>query len=161
MYITHVPLDDFERIVQYVSRTRYSSNVETEWPQDLNGKRYPRIRSGLRTVTCKDGKALALGARYIGTGRDGRRKRWPKACWHVVRDVLGTMFATHPDAVCRTAMADYRGRDDFMQKFPHTYSGPLRAKPMYNLWDIGDMCNCEPRPILALNLNFTIQEVPY
>lgn len=143
MYITHVPLADFERITTLISNARYGGNVTTEWPTDLHGVRYPRIRVGLRTHVGGVGKTdLAPGARYIGNGR--HRRRFPKACWHVFRDVLTATFDEFPQSTCRTALATYRGRENFIATFPATYGGSIQDQPMFGLGGIGSACECPP-----------------
>jgi hypothetical protein len=55
-------------------------------------------------------------ARQSGSGRNG-----PWACWYAVRDFLTAVFDEYPDATVRTMLATYKGRDDFLEKFPRTY----------------------------------------
>lgn len=164
MYITRVPPEDFKRIVELVSTACYEGNVEVDDLTDLKGVRYPRMNVTLRTKECKRGKyGLAPGARRIGVNTYySRVKRWPKPCWHAMRDVLGTMFVNYPEAVCRTALADYRGRDGFLRCYPDTYWGPQK-QGMYQLADIGSACDChdDDHAPFEVQLDYVIPEVPY
>lgn len=69
-----------------------------------------RVRFTLET---KD--AWARGSRTAASGRHMR-----KASWEAHRDVLQALFDLDPDATIRTALATYRGREDFKRQFPTT-----------------------------------------
>lgn len=69
-------------------------------------------------------------------------RRIASACWHAHRDFMREVFAINPDARIRTALADYRGEDNFELKFPSTaYGGGMAGAA--NIESIGDACNCD------------------
>jgi hypothetical protein len=165
MYITRVPPDEFRRIVELVSTACYEGNVQVDDLTDLKGVRYPRMNVTLNTAECKRGKyGLAPGARRVGMhSYAGRKpKRWPKPCWHAMRDILATMFVNYPEATCRTALADYRGRDGFLRNYPDTYWGPQRSG-MFRLDSIGAACDCDDDEGVPfqVQLDYVIAEIPY
>ena len=63
-------------------------------------------------------------------GRDfpGRRgRRLPYVTWEGHREFMRIVFRDHPEARIKSAIADYRGRDDFWVKHPETkgrWNGP-------------------------------------
>lgn len=62
---------------------------------------------------------------YRQPNKDGKRPRIPGAvCWHGHRDFMIELFNRYPDARLKSALADYRGRDDFWNKFPETIEQP-------------------------------------
>lgn len=65
------------------------------------------------TLATRD--AWAHGSRTAASGRHMR-----KASWEAHRDVMAALFDADPDATIKTALATYRGRDDFQAKFPET-----------------------------------------
>lgn len=76
------------------------------------------------------------GARWSGSGR-----RTPAACWHVHRDLYKLIFERDAGTRIQTALADYRGVEDFEQKFPDTYysnCGSMAAPCWF-----GTCCECE------------------
>ena len=89
-----------------VSSSAYAGNVYASitW---ANGRRV-RFTLGTRD-------SHAHGSRRSASGR-----HMPKASWEAHRDVLQALFALDPDATIRTALATYRGRADFRDKFPAT-----------------------------------------
>ncbi|GIL29106.1 hypothetical protein [Actinocatenispora comari] len=56
-------------------------------------------------------RLLPMSERYWLLGRDGRRIH--AVCWHGHRDVLRELFDTWPRATLISALATYRGADDF------------------------------------------------
>jgi hypothetical protein len=107
-------------------------------------------------------KALALnkkGTRYriwIGVKsarRPGARVSPPRfyqenprrigsACWHAHRDFFRAIFDINPDAEIHTALAKYKGRDDFERKYPATaYGGGMAGAAPVGMF--GDACNCD------------------
>lgn len=59
--------------------------------------------------------AWACGSRTSANGRHMR-----KASWEAHRDVMLALFDLDPHATVRTALAVYRGREDFDRKFEAT-----------------------------------------
>jgi hypothetical protein len=112
----------FEAIVAKVSHERYGGNLVVHPHQ---------VGLGLWAVDHR-GK----GARRSPSGR-----RLHSACWHAYRDTLRELFAQHPKATVTTALATYRGAQDFEESYPATglhmtYAGG-RERPFMNL------CDCE------------------
>lgn len=137
MEIKGVTLDDFRTIVQMVSNTRYSGNVEIyeRDAKDLHGVRAPRIRARLST---KDSRGP--GARRSWNGRHMRA-----ACWHAYRDVLAELFRLYPDAVVKTGMSKYEGRAGFLANYPATgrqnIGSAFQPATMPELCDCHDTCS--------------------
>lgn len=65
------------------------------------------------TIETRD--AWAYGSRVAHSGRHMR-----KASWEAHRDVMRALFRLDPDAVIRTALATYRGADDFERQYERT-----------------------------------------
>lgn len=59
--------------------------------------------------------AYKHGSRRAASGRHMR-----KASWEAHRDVMEALFDADKDATIKTALATYRGRKDFYNKFPAT-----------------------------------------
>ena len=53
-------------------------------------------------------------------GHHGRRL--PYVTWEGHREFMRIIFRDHPEARIKSAVADYRGRDDFWEKHPSTRS---------------------------------------
>jgi hypothetical protein len=68
----------------------------------------------------------------------GPTRRVAAVCWHGHRDFMRALFASCPDARLKTALADYRGAEDFEAKYLDTF-GEGNA---YNL-AYGQACVCE------------------
>lgn len=66
-----------------------------------------------------------------------RGRRIAAVCWHGHRDFMRALFRTNPEARIKTALADYRGSEDFERKFSGTYGNGNS----YNL-DYGQACTC-------------------
>lgn len=69
-------------------------------------------------------------------------RRIASACWHAHRDLFYAIFDINPNAVIKTALADYNGLEDFERKFPgtaHGHDGPFG----YPVVGIGQACNCD------------------
>lgn len=86
------------------------------------------------TLTVKNSKKR--GGRISPNGR-----RVCAACWHLHRDVMKAVFAVNPDARIKTAMADYKGLDDFNATYPATGRVNIGSQ-MYPLY-AKDACCCE------------------
>ena len=114
--------------VQRVSKERYGGNLRFKREPEKDG------RSVSFTLTVKDSRAK--GARRSNTGR-----RIAAACWHCNRDVMLTIFTGNPDARVKTAIADYKGFGDFVDKYPAT--GRTNVGSQADPMDFEDACNCE------------------
>lgn len=71
---------------------------------------------------------------------NGNGRRVSAVCWHGHRDVMMRLFDRHPEARLKTALADYRGREDFLAKYRDTFGRG-------NGWNVclsyGEACVCE------------------
>ena len=59
--------------------------------------------------------------------RSASGRRTIAADWETHRIFLAALFDAWPEAVVRTSLATYRGRDDFMCKHPETAHNPMRV----------------------------------
>lgn len=91
-------------------------------------------RSMRFTIRVKSGHGPGA-KRSAGSGR-----RTASACWHLHRDFMVALFDQAPDARLKTALADYRGRDDFLSKFPST--GEVNAGSIMHPGQLQDCCDC-------------------
>ncbi len=67
-------------------------------------------------------------------------RRVHAVCWHGHRDFMIELFELDPDARVKTAIADYRGKADFEQKFPDTAYRNVGA-PIYPRY-MCEVCTC-------------------
>ncbi len=129
MQLWGVSEQELTEIVNEVSATNYRGNlIFNNGPERVNGR---SIRFTLRVSDSKQ-----PGAHQSFTGR-----RTVSACWHATRDVLSAIFYLNLDARAKSAMADYRGQEDFVNKFPDTYytnAGSLVMPTPY-----GCLCECQ------------------
>lgn len=150
MYISGVTLEEFTKITADVSAKRYEGNLIVHRDSDdLHGVRRPRIKARLGVVDSGYGlygssvNKCAPGARRSSqqsSNPEGKPRRLCVACWHTYRDVLTELFDRHPDALVRTALAVYRGKDDFEDKFEETGWGNCGSlyRPVY----LKETCEC-------------------
>jgi len=89
---------------------------------------------GVRAVNMRrDGRANRFTLRTVGArpryrrlsqsirNKDGKRRTVPGAvCWHGHRDFFMAVFADDPGARIQTAMADYKGIQEFYAAYPET-----------------------------------------
>jgi hypothetical protein len=66
------------------------------------------------------------------------QRRVAAVCWHGHRDFMRALFASCPDARLKTALADYRGADDFEAKYLDTFGTGNAYNVAY-----GQACVCE------------------
>lgn len=83
----------------------------------------------------KDGRAIRFtltvkDVRKKGARRSANGRRVNAACWHCHRDVILAIFTRDNGARVKTAIADYKGFEDFCYKYPDTASN-------------NDACNCK------------------
>jgi hypothetical protein len=107
MNIKGLTLSQFEAVTAGISAAIYSNNVQVH--RDAHTR-------GALTIARLD----VRDSRGLGARRSRSLRRGPYACWHAYRDVLGACFWVNPEAVIRTGMAVYRGRDGFTRDFPAT-----------------------------------------
>ena len=75
------------------------------------GKRGRMIRGVLRVRNSR-----AEGARLSASGR-----HTAAASWEAHRDFMSALFKLNPEGRIQSMLADYRGAEDFEQKFPGTH----------------------------------------
>lgn len=129
MYVTSKRLDAgaLARIAESVADETYNGNIVAESSQV--GVTRSRVR-----LNAADSRKI--GARRSFSGRHGR---W--SCWHAFRDVFAAWLMVDPNATIRTGVATYRGRDDFLAKFPET--GNRNIGSLIEPLLITDACDCE------------------
>lgn len=77
--------------------------------------------------------------RYRKLGSD--MKRWTGAvCFHGHKEFMDRVFERFPDAIIRTKLAAYLGREDFEAKWSAT--GMDRHGPAYMGMQYREFCNC-------------------
>ena len=74
------------------------------------------------------------------TFRDGKPRRISAVCWHGHREFLRALFRRNQEARVKTALADYRGADNFEQTFRSTYGQGNDYHLAY-----GQACGCTER----------------
>lgn len=79
---------------------------------DFTSQRGRTINGVLRV-----GNSRAYGARMSASGR-----RTCSASWEAHRDFMRALFLVNPTGRITSALADYRGAEDFERKFLATYS---------------------------------------
>jgi hypothetical protein len=67
-------------------------------------------------------------------------RRIASACWHMHRDLYREIFKINPEARIRTALAYYKGSEDFEWSFYST--GDTNIGTAYAPVAIADACNC-------------------
>lgn len=98
---------EIQNVVRHISEKEYDGNVQIKDGIKEDGRAH---RFTLRVANSR-----GAGAKMSASGR-----RSVAANWYVHRDVMLEMFSYNPDARILTAMADYRGVDDFFAKFEDT-----------------------------------------
>lgn len=130
MYIRSKVLNphDLHNIVKKVSREHgYTLTAQTE-PVSKT-----RMRFKVGSVS---------GARGSRRSWSGRRGPW--ACWHAFRDVLAEVFDRDPDATVTTAFATYRGKADFLAKYPWTDHHNVES--FESTVHFSELCECRNDP---------------
>lgn len=151
MQITGVSLTDFHSIVDTVSRDRYDGNLKVQRDAiDLHGKRAPRIRARVTVASVGFHEGLPTdktlkgvrrsGSEFSRSAKTGKTQRIHAACWHAYRDVLTELFDRYPNAIARTAMAKYEGKDGFERNYPNT--GDTNIGSMMYPMCAADACDC-------------------
>lgn len=65
-------------------------------------------------------------------------------CWHGHRDFMRALFRRAPDARIQTALADYKGSEDFERKYLATYGSPAyRMGALLQVQAYGAACTCK------------------
>jgi len=94
----------------------------------------------------------------VSVFREGRRVH--AVCWHGHRDFMRAIFRANPDARIKTGIADYRGSDDFEQKFEAT--GDRNVGSLMYPMRMRDACKChDDRHVVfyEMDMDGTVAEV--
>lgn len=108
---SQIDMAELRRIIDKVSRETTGGNLLHE----SRFERMGRDRSIVIRFTLQVADSFGKGARTAASGR-----HMPKASWQAHRDVMRAIFASDPDATLQTALATYKGRDDFERRFEAT-----------------------------------------
>jgi hypothetical protein len=128
MKVWNVPAEELTRIVTTVSAERFDGNIRFKRTPDPVG----RAVAFTLTVANSRGKGSRVG-------RGGRRIC--ACCWHGHRDIMSAIFAEYPDARLQSAVADYRGRQDFEDSFEAT--GYANIGSQFEPLCHADACDCD------------------
>lgn len=126
MEIIGITQEQFERVVNKVSFTRYDGNLKVADMRAISGK------------SCR-GRVVAYTSSGPGTRRSWSGRRGPWACWHAFRDIFAEAFAQYPDARIRTGMASYTA-GNFKATYPATGERNIgtMVRPAY----MPELCDC-------------------
>lgn len=129
MKLWNVTQEQLEGIVTEVSNEQYGGNLRIK-SIATNGK---RVKTVTFTLTVNSSKEK--GGRRSHSGR-----RVCACCWHGHRDVMQKIFVRFENARLQTALADYRGRDDFENSFEST--GDKNIGSQFAPLAMRDACDC-------------------
>lgn len=76
----------------------------------------------------------------MSAGYNAGERRVAAVCWHGHRDFMRAIYRRDPDARIKSAFADYRGSEEFEQKFPTT--GDRNIGSMYYPTLAREACTC-------------------
>lgn len=107
-----------ERIVAGISHALYNGNLRADMTHCGNVTRNGGQTRFVLRVKRSDGP----GARRAASGR-----RLNAATWEAHREVMRQLFAEYPEAHIKSALATYRGREDFERSHEATYEHEVRA----------------------------------
>lgn len=109
-----------------------------QYGRNVAFKRIPEKSGRAFRVTLTVRNSHEAGSRRSRNLRGIRRVS--AACWHVHRDFMKEVFRINPEARIQTALADYKGLEDFQAFFPVTGGTNVgsRAQPLA----ISEACNC-------------------
>lgn len=127
MIITGITCAELAEAVAKVNAGDYAGNIVVENCEAKNAK---GTRLSVKLGT-KDSRAH--GSRRAWSGRHGK---W--LCWHGFRDVFRAVYDINEDAVIRTGLEAYKGRDGFENSYRDTAdrNAGSMASPAY----LPDMC---------------------
>ena len=131
MIITKVPLSDLERIADEIG-------VKFESLHGDVGVRYPRVQG--RLIPNREVPLNERPYRRLSTSWMNPERRVFAVCWHGYRDFLVRLFEEFPEAQVRTAFANYKGLDSFIELYPDTAWRNVGA-PIYPLY-AAEVCEC-------------------
>ena len=84
-------------------------------------------------------KPVSKSDLYRRVSHTGRRVN--AVCWHGHRDFMLKLFELCPDAILKTSLATYKGKEDFLRQFENT--GWNNCGSMASPLTYRDACNCE------------------
>lgn len=123
--------------------------VYGEWSEYGHGNditrdgRALRFRLGIDTTQPRNSGGFLpyqrMSQNYYGNGR-----KIAAVCWHGHRDFMRALFRLAPEARIKSALADYRGSDDFERSYRATFG----EGNGYNL-SYGQACGCEHSAVAA------------
>lgn len=121
MLITKLPKSfddrDIAAIVTRVSDRDYGGNAIIERCEPISRA---QLRLKLRCEFALAGSAFPKGTLAPGARRAASGRALACCSWEVFRDVLTELFRVYPGCHVRTAIITYRGRADFLLKYPAT-----------------------------------------
>ena len=134
MLLKGLTIEELNECLNYINQTHYDGNIEYNNYPDWKGK-FINF-----TIKVKDSKGAGHRLGHQKTS-SGNRRRLACACWHVHRDLMIEIFRRKPDAVLKSALATYNGKEDFESSFEGTYYRNIGSNfdPMY----AGEACECE------------------
>lgn len=130
MKVYDVPLHDLERIADRLGLAVSMS--------DVSNSRGVRVCG--RLVPNRDIPKPSRKYRKFSENGFSPRREIHAVCWHGFRDFFLAVFDEFPNARIDTAMADYRGREDFRRTYPLTASQNV-GSIMYPQY-ADEQCNC-------------------
>jgi len=96
------------------------------------------FRLGLDTSQPRDEEGYApFQRRSTSQWHQDKPRRIAAVCWHGHRDFLRALFRLQPDARVKSALADYRGSEDFERSYRATFGSGNDYHLAY-----GQACNC-------------------
>jgi len=135
MLASHVSRETLELAAQDVG---VRAVISQSRGRSFRVKLYPLVTATMQTPGGRRRKGEAGHAKYQRTSsmvmfREGRRVH--AVCWHGFRDYFRAVYRLEPQAVFHTAIATWRGRDDFERRFEATgdvnigsQMAPVRAR---------------------------------
>lgn len=142
-------IEPYEKTATYRSRNYETGKLEEHSYTYTVDRRY--VKDVPEPIN-KKGDAFKMRLKVHSSRRPGSRvspSRWgskvrrvASACWHANREFYREIFAINPNARIRTALAHYKGEEDFEEKYHATgygHDGPFG----YPICGIGTACNCD------------------
>ena len=125
MEFRNTSIKEMEKALRVINHA-YAGNIILLNPEVV-GVRVKRIKSRLSVKSSKE----------TGGRRGVSGKRVHAACWHAHRDFMVALFGLNPDVEIKSAMATYKGKDDFEVKHHNTNFQNIGQGQSY-----GSACDC-------------------
>jgi hypothetical protein len=140
MKIYDVPKHDLETIARTVGVELSGDDVSNSRGDRWQGRLIPD--NSETHGTSELAKYQRTSASQFGySDRLGRGRKVHAVCWHGYRDFMQAVFDRFPAARIQTSFADYRGAEDFADKYPATAYKNIGSL-MYPVY-VSDACECE------------------